>query len=309
VIDTSLRPAVAPPELIPPRRQRSRRLLIAVATFTGLVVLATTALVVLDRAVPESGRTPVAAPPTPITYWPGPTTTGVRPGTVLRDSGSLNITTNGQVVSGLNVTGCITVRAANVRIVNTKITCDSTLYAIRTLSGTSNLVIEDVEINSMGKNSASVCCTDYTLRRGNLYNMVDGPRLGDNTALIDSYLHSLARIPLSHNDITQTTGGNNILVQHNRMEAYNPATRDPFNACVMIGSTTAPTLTNVLIVDNYCNGGNYSMGINGKITASNIVYRNNKFGRNYRYGVVASLYPGIVWESNNVWFDNGLPVR
>ncbi|AVT38799.1 hypothetical protein [Plantactinospora sp. BB1] len=253
---------------------------------------------------------PAAAPPTPITYWPGPGNTGVPAGTALRNSGSLSLRTAGQVVSGLNIVGCVTVAAANVQILKSKITCNSTTYSIRTLAGATNLLIQDVEINGMAKNSASICCGNYTLRRANVYNMIDGPRLADNTRIFDSYLHSLARVAGSHNDILQSTGGNNIIIRHNTLLSYNPVTRDPFNSCLTIGSETAPSLMNLTFEDNYCNGGNYSIGISPRLVGSNILFRNNKYGRDYRYGVVSGWNrPGVTWDRpTNVYFDNGQPV-
>ncbi|MFY1672953.1 hypothetical protein ACN27G_23825 [Plantactinospora sp. WMMB334] len=258
----------------------------------------------------EPPYAPAGAPPTPITYWPSAATTGVPAGTALRNSGSLSLRKAGQVVSGLNIVGCVTVAAANVQILRSKITCNSTTYSIRTLSGTSNLLIQDVEINGMGRNSASICCSDYTLRRANIYNMIDGPRLSSNTRVYDSYIHSLNRVAGSHNDILQSTGGNNILVQHNTLLSYKPETGDPFNSCLTIGSETAPSLTNLTYQDNYCNGGNYSIGISPRLVGSNILFRNNKYGRDYRYGVASGWNrAGVTWErATNVYFDNGQPV-
>ncbi|MFC6022339.1 hypothetical protein ACFP2T_40055 [Plantactinospora solaniradicis] len=263
-----------------------------------------------DKMRDEPPYAPAAAPPTPITYWPSAVNTGVPAGTALRNSGSLSLRTAGQIVTGLNIVGCITVAAANVQILRSKITCSSTTYAIRTLPGTTNLLVQDVEINGMAKNSASICCSDYTLRRGNVYNMIDGPRLATNTRIFDSYLHSLARVAGSHNDILQSTGGTNIIVRHNTLLSYNPVTRDPFNSCVTIGSETSPTLTNMTVEDNYCNGGNYSIGISPRLIGSNIIFRRNKYGRDFRFGVVSGWNrPGVIWErATNVYFDTGLPV-
>jgi len=262
-----------------------------------------------EQMANEPVYAPAQTPPTPITYWPSAANTGVPPGTTLRNSGSLSLRTAGQVVSGLNIVGCVTVAAANVQILRSRITCNSPTYSIRTLTGASNLLVQDVEINGMGQNSASVCCGDYTLNRVNIYNMIDGPRLSSNTRVTNSYIHSLARVASSHNDVLQSTGGSNIVIRHNTLLSYNPTTNDPFNSCLTIGSETAPTLTNLTYEDNYCNGGNYSIGISPRLVGSNIVFRNNKFGRDYRYGVVSGRdRAGVSWQATNVYFDNGRPV-
>lgn len=292
-----------------PRRRRWRLLIatvVAVALGAGLPTLVIHSLNGSDR----EDRTLVdAAQPTPITYWPSASNTGVPPGTVLRASGGLNIRTAGQVVSNLDITGCVRVHASNVRILRSRIRCDSTTYGIFTVSGVRNLVIEDVEVNGMGRVSVGVCCSYYTLRRANIHNAIDGARLGDSTTIISSYIHSLARPPGSHTDTLQTTGGVGIIVQRNTLLPYNPATGDLANACLMMGSELAPAVRNLSMVDNYCNGGNWSIGVRADLVASNVLFRANKFGRNYRYGIIARpRHPGFTWESNNVWFDNGLRV-
>ncbi|MFK3984951.1 hypothetical protein ACI2K4_31845 [Micromonospora sp. NPDC050397] len=251
-----------------------------------------------------------ASAPTPMSYWPGAQSTGVPPGTQLRPSGSLDLREPGAVVSNLDIVGCVTVRAKNVTIRNSRITCDSATFSIRTYESVRDLVVEDVEINGMGKNSSAVCCANYTLRRVNIHNVIDGPRLSANTTVVDSWIHDLARTPDSHNDTLQTTGGDNIVVRHNRLEPHRPGTSDPLNACLMIGSTTSDSVTNLLVEENYCDGGNYSIGVRDDLVASNIVIRGNRFGRNFRYGVIArSDHVGITWDrGSNVWFDSGQPV-
>jgi hypothetical protein len=243
------------------------------------------------------------------TSFPGAANTGVPPGTALKASGSIVVARTGQVISGLNIKGCVTVTAPNVIIRKSRITCGLN-YSILNRGAASNLLVEDVEIDGMGKNGAAVCCTSYTLRRVDITNVLDGPRLGNNTVVLDSWIHHLTRVPGSHNDAMQTTGASNIVVRGNSLEAYNPVTRDPNNACLMIGSTTAPLVSNLVFEQNYCNGGNYSMGIRTDLRALNIKIQNNAYGHNYRYGVVAHpTQAGILWNrSTNVWMDSRAPV-
>jgi len=245
----------------------------------------------------------------PLSSWPGQQTTGVPAGTALTPSGSLDLDTDGQVVSGLDITGCVDVRGRNVTIKKSRITCSRDTWAVRTFDGVTNLVLEDVEINGSGKNSAAVCCGNYTLRRVNVHDSIDGPRLGSNTSIVDSWIHDLTRVDGSHGDTLQTTGARGILVKHNRLEPYKTGTSDPNNAAIMVGSTTAPEVRDMVVEDNYCNGGNYTIGIRGDMTAVNVVFRRNWFGRNYRYGVIANWdQPGVTWEDSNVYLDNQLPV-
>ncbi|MDG4833139.1 hypothetical protein O7627_28090 [Solwaraspora sp. WMMD1047] len=258
-------------------------------------------------APPAGSATDVDASAVP-SGFPGPGNTGVPAGTRLRAAGSVNVTTDGQVLDGLDINGCVLVSAANVVIRNTRIRCGVT-YGIRTLNAR-NLLVEDSEVDGMGRIQVAVCCGDYTLRRVEITNAIDGPRLGTNTVVEDSWIHHLKRLPGSHNDTLQTTGASNIVVRGNTLESYNPATRDPMNACLMIGSTTGPIVSNLLFERNYCNGGNYSIGIRTDLNAAGIRIRGNVFGRDHRYGVVARVtQSGITWDKpTNVYADSLQPV-
>jgi hypothetical protein len=245
----------------------------------------------------------------PLTYWPGPANTGVPAGTVLTPSGSLDLRVNGQVVSNLHITGRVNVYAKDVTIRRAKITCKGSPFAIRTFPQAGNLLIEDVEIDGSGQGGAAVCFDNYTLRRANIHDVVDGPRLGSHSYVVDSWIHDLTRITGSHNDALQTTGAAGIVVRHNRLDAYRLGNADPMNACIMVGSTTSPSVTNLLFEDNYCNGGNYTIGIRPDLVGSGIVFRSNRFGRNYRYGIIARPHSaGVIWDRTNVWFDTGQPI-
>ncbi|MFC7549515.1 hypothetical protein ACFQUZ_24520 [Plantactinospora sp. GCM10030261] len=241
--------------------------------------------------------------------FPSAATTGVPAGTPLRASGSITVATNGQVISGLDVNGCVIVTADNVVIRKSRIRCGST-YAIRTMPGATNLLVEDVEIDGLGRTSAAVCCDGYTVRRTEIRNVIDGPRLGNNTVVEDSWIHHLIRVGSSHNDALQTTGAVNMVVRRNTLEAYNPAMNDPNNACLMAGSDLAPRVDNLIFENNYCNGGNFSVNISDNTNGRNIRFAGNVFGRNCRYGAVRNYnHPGVTWDrATNVWADTRLAV-
>lgn len=242
--------------------------------------------------------------------FPGPDNTGVPAGTQLRDSGSLTITEPGTVISGLNIDGCVNIQASDVTIEKSKISCGREQGpAVQVANGLSGILLVDVEIDGKGVTGSTICCGGYTIRRANIYNTIDGPRMGSNTVVEDSWIHHLSRVEGSHNDTIQTTGGSNITVRNNRLDVYNPDTDDLFNAAMMVGSESAP-LRNVLFEHNYCNGGNYTINIRSDTDAANVVFRNNVFGRDHRYGVVSgSSHPGVTWEADsNVYADTDEPV-
>ncbi|MEV0717686.1 hypothetical protein [Asanoa sp. NPDC050611] len=307
----------------PPSRVRWRRpVAIGLGVLAVLLVGALVAPWLLpggDDAEPPplaATRAPAASPGVAVsadgevpTRWPDASTTGVPDDVKLTKAESIDLVTDGEVVTGLDIDGCVDVHARNVTIRQSRITCDRRTWAVRTFDTTQNLVLEDVEIDGSGVNSTAVCCDNYTLRRVDVHNVIDGPRLGNNVSIVDSWVHDLARTDNSHNDALQTTGGTAMVVKHNRLEPYDKSSQDPFNACIMVGSTNAPLVRDLVVEDNYCNGGNYSVGIRDDLKAQSVTFRRNVFGRDFRYGVVARPdHPGISWADTNLWADTREPV-
>ncbi|MGI5149139.1 hypothetical protein ACQEVC_22705 [Plantactinospora sp. CA-294935] len=246
------------------------------------------------------------APLVPLTRWPGPATTGVPADTALTPSGSLELRRDGQVISDLNITGRVSVHARNVTLRRSRITSDGTAFPIRTFDPAVNLLVEDVEIDGSGVSPVGVCFDDYTLRRVNLHSVQDGLWIGSRVKVLDSWIHDLVGGPGSHNDCIRVIGAGDVLIRHNRLDAWRPSTAETMNSCLSLGFA----VHNLRFEGNYCDGGNYTIGIRPDLAASSVVFRGNVFGRNYRTGVVTStVHKGVTWEASNVWFDNGRPVR
>ncbi len=82
--------------------------------------------------------------------YPDATNTGVPPGTTLTPSGSRTVTGNGTVLSGLEITGTVTVAADNVTIEDSRIvktSGGSGSYAVILNSGAEGFTIRDSEIS------------------------------------------------------------------------------------------------------------------------------------------------------------------
>ena len=254
---------------------------------------------------PSPPTTTPPSPPPANGRFPDASTTGVPAGVTLRPSGSVTVSSAGAVLENLHITGSVTVNAANVTIRNSLIDNTGT-YPIKVGSGGS-VVVEDSEIDGNGTASVAILPGKYTLRRVDIYDVRDGPRIeGDDVVIEDSYIHHLHRVPDGHHDAIQIRKGSNITIRRNNLQAYNADTGDPMNAAIQIGSLTAP-MRNLVVDGNLMNGGNYTIN-SGKSGSDPSYYRNNVFGRNFRYGILSSG-PGVVWDSSNVWQDTGQPVR
>jgi len=233
----------------------------------------------------------------------------VPPGIALEQSGSVEVKQDGGVVEGLHITGVITVAADDVVIRNTKITHRG-LITIRNYG--ENLLVEDVEIDGQGKANPVIAFNNYTLRRVNIYNVAEGPRIaGGSVTIEDSYIHHLAPDGETHTDVIQVMAGDDIVVRGNNLQSYNPDSDYLGNAAFMFGETDGP-VRSCLVEGNLMNGGNYT--VNGASDeddpdGSTCTFRDNAFQRDSRYGPAANLGPNVDWHRpSNVWLGTREPV-
>ncbi|GAA2598621.1 hypothetical protein GCM10010399_31570 [Dactylosporangium fulvum] len=246
--------------------------------------------------------------------WPGPENTGVPAGTKLTPyTGKYVITEPNTVIDGKILTDCLDIKAKNVTIKRSKITCKNKggmiIRVFDDLVPDASLTVEDSEIQGEGE-GLGVGFGHYTLRRVNMHTLNEGPRVSDGAVIEDCWIHGLVFTDeKDHQDILQTTGGTGMVVRHNTLEAFNPTTNDPFNAGFQLGSETAPSLSNLLVEDNLFTGGNYTVNIRPDTKADNVIFRGNVFVRNSRYGPASNEdLPGVKWEPSNVYLDTSKPV-
>ena len=222
-------------------------------------------------------------------------------GTALRPSGSLTITEHGAVIDGLDITGTVTVRADDVTIRNTRI---RNTGAIPVRNHGSNLVIEDTEIDGQGMGNPAVAYNKYTLRRVNIHDVAEGPRIaGGNVVIEDSYIHHLVQVGDNHTDAIQIVSGKeNIVIRGNNIQAYNPATQRFGNAALQFGEEDG-IVRGCVVEGNLMNGGNLTVnGGGGGTTGAACSFADNEFQRDFRYGVKGNLGPNTSWR-NNRWHD------
>ncbi|WP_432486607.1 hypothetical protein [Kineococcus sp. SYSU DK018] len=250
-------------------------------------------------------------PPTPLGIpagWPNADTTGVPAGKVLQPVGDVLVTTPGTVLDGLDM-GCLTVRATDVVVRNSRVTCaDDRLLAV-SLSGAKGFVMEDSEIDGAnGAAEVAIGWGGYTLRRVEVRGTQDGPRLGYDVTIVDSWVHGLVRDPDVHTDAMQSTTGARILVRHNTLDPRTPGVDDFLNAAVQLGTETGnQELRTAVFENNYFNGGTFSVNVSctARFTGS-VVFRNNTFGRGGKYGPI--IAPAGVTFTGNTWVDTGAVV-
>ena len=257
----------------------------------------------------EPTRSPTATAPT---GFVNAVTTGVPAGLSLRSSGSLTITRAGTVIDGLHVRGTITVEADNVTIRNTLIQAATDGYPIMVTGGVTGTRIERVEVDNLNSTGIGIYFQggSGTVRYANIHSAEDGIRIeADNVVVENSYIHDLFRHPGGHHDTIQIRRGDNVSIRNNNLQIYNATTDDPMNAAIQIGSLIGTNrISNFQVTGNLMNGGNFTINGGGRGEVDSAVYSNNRFGRDFRYGVAGNL-ENSTWESTNLYLDTGALAR
>jgi hypothetical protein len=232
-------------------------------------------------------RPPAAAPVSQAGGPPGADNTGVPAGVDLRPSGDLEITEDGAVVEGLDVAGCVVVRAADVTIRNTRVRCadPDTDVAVRLADGATRLTVLDSEVDGAGVVDVGIGWSDYALQRVEITGTNDGARVGDDTSIESSWIHGMVRQGDLHPDAVQATQGTGITLRGNTLDPRDPGTGDLGNAAVMLGSETGSrVLEQVLVEGNWLQGGNYTVNVRQDADLADVVFRGNVYGPDSRYG-------------------------
>jgi hypothetical protein len=253
-------------------------------------------------------------PQSPQTGFPSALNTGVPAGTTLTPStGNLTISTAGTVISGRQINGCVTVRASNVTIRNSKIVCDgqSAIW-----SGSTGLLIEDVDVecgNRVGQ--TAITPGNYTARRVDASKCENIFWASNNVLIENSYIHD--PIPCCipgapHTDSIQTpAGANNITIRHNTVFGGYIGQSNFGNSAITTAASPGDVATNMKVDNNLLAGGGYTVYCPGGYSSSYSI-TNNRFTRIF-VSTVGGFGPAYRScsddiKSGNVYHETGGPV-
>jgi hypothetical protein len=228
-------------------------------------------------------------------------------GVALTKSGSVAASRDGQVISGLDITGEINVTAKNVTIKNTRVTGGGD-WVIVMRPGAENLTIEDSELQTPAGTPQDIACLlnigngKPTLLRVDIHDCSAGVSSGGGLVK-DSYIHDMAQKPgLSHDVGVASNGSGGMSVIHNTI--FNQLQQ---TAAVAFYQDFG-TQQNDLVQNNLLGGGGYCIygGTGQKGATSNIRIIDNRLSRKYspncgHYGPVADFKPT---DSSNTWTGN-----
>jgi hypothetical protein len=331
------------PEKFSQQRRVPKLPLIVIAVLIGLG--GAYALINSLAATPQS--TNCFAVPSACGY-PDATNTGVPAGTTLTPSGSITVSTPGQVIDGKDVTGTIVVNASNVTIENTRVTQNTTCgtssacgnYAIGVAAGASNLTIKNVETRTA---SGQTCEQDVRSGGSNLtiensyLHACDGNLYAVAPATLkDSYALAKIDIPSDHIEniyMSDTT----VTVDHSTL--FNPVSQTAVIFGNVNGGQGGTCANHITATNSFLVGGGYtvygcahgtgagssSVSITGSRFARCLgTETTNPSGGNHickegadshgyypnggSYGLATAMYSGVTTWSGNVLDDTGQTV-
>lgn len=203
---------------------------------------------------PPAGQTNCIAHPSAC-GWPDATNTGVPAGTALTVvNGDQTYRTAGQVISGLDIRGCVRIAAAGITIRNSRIACSGG-YVVDTEINGAPLVLTDVTIDCGNSQGTGLGERNLIATRVNISRCVNGGDFDQQVTLTDSYIHDLTGANGAHADGVQAnanaTGGTKLV--HNTIDAAGSTTS------AIITALPPPGTTNLTVERNLLRGGAFTL--------------------------------------------------
>jgi hypothetical protein len=244
------------------------------------------------------GGTLVVDPPLTGAY-PNATNTGVPAGTVLKPSGSLVLSTPGEVVNGLDISGGVDIQASNVTLENCiiHVTDANAQWVVSVLGGLTGVTIQNCEIIGPGLSANNQDAGIYiigdsqvTINAVNIHEVGHGIDVSGGPVVVEnSYIHDLNAASSSHYDGIYFGGGSSpnfsLQIQNNTIINQNDQTSAVFL------ENYFGSINNVSVNNNLLVGGGYTLylvsntqsngggGEGGAV--SNVSYTNNDIGSGY----------------------------
>jgi hypothetical protein len=215
--------------------------------------------------------------------------------------GELAVTTAGAVIDGLDIRGCVIVKARDVTIRRSKVTCHFA-YGIASYPDDydiDGLVIEDVEVDCQGRPVTGIGYAAFDARRVNVHHCENGFDIDENVRVEDSYIHDLTEGSNDgHADGIQLAGGAGVVIRHNTI--------------LVPGGTSAiishpDRNSDVTVEANLLGGGAYTLYCPEE-TSTDFRVLANRFIRGDSYGPWTDCEKVAV-NRGNVWDDTLEPLE
>ena len=215
------------------------------------------------------------SPTSTLLGFPDAQSTGVRDGVALRQVGGMTVTTDGAVISGLEIHGRLTILADNVTIRDCKIVNSGDWMGIYIPDGNTGAVVEYCDIVG-GVNGIS---GTGTFRFDDISQVENGINVYGPSLIADNYIHDLSGGPDAHYDGIEINGGGGTTIRHNTIINDHSQT-----SAVMINNDFG-AVPGIIIDNNYLAGGGYTIYSDGRFSSTDpitgVQITNNYIGEGY----------------------------
>jgi len=285
---------------------------------TAVVVFAATVALLSDRGAASLPQQAAGAATSAAGAKPGASNTGPPEGSVLATL-KLNrgqITAGGTAVSpkvyeNFTYAGTLHVKADYVTLRNFRIISRDVHYGVQCSYGNVGLVMEDGEI--AGTQSAAVYGSNFAARRLEVHDQGrDAFKPFDSVLIEGCWVYDLGYVADAHADGVQMVGGKNVTIRGNNFDMPTDHNGYANSQCVII-QTDSGAIDDVVIEDNWFDGGGFAVQVRDKKTGhggpTNVHILNNRFGDASRYGThYIDAGKGLVF-TGNVRAKNERPIR
>ncbi len=237
---------------------------------------------------------------------PGPHNTGPRDPSALRKVGPITVTEDGAVIENVHIEGPLVIRANDVTVRNFIVDGKGSRYGVQCNFGNHGILLQDGEVYNVS--SSCVFGEGFTAQRLNVHESGgDGFKTSSGSVVEYCWVHHLGTAEGAHADANQSRDGIGMVFRGNFFDIPIDI-GEPYksNACLIIQTGLGP-IDDVLIENNWLSGGNFTLYITDKGRGhgppTNVRIINNRFGRQYRYGVLDR--DGPVHLKGNRWDDTG----
>ncbi|MCP5020274.1 MAG: LamG domain-containing protein [bacterium] len=237
---------------------------------------------------------------------PGPHNTGPRAPSALRKVGPITVTEDGTVIENVHIEGPLVIRANNVTVRNFIVDGKGSRYGVQCNFGNNGILLQDGEVYNVY--SSCVFGEGFTAQRLNIHESGgDGFKTSSGSVVEYCWVHHIGTAEGAHADANQSRDGTGMVFRGNFFDIpINIGEPYKSNACLIIQTGLGP-IDDVLIENNWLSGGNFTLYITDKGRGhgppTNVRIINNRFGRQYRYGVLDG--DGPIHMKGNRWDDTG----
>jgi len=238
---------------------------------------------------------------------------GTGPTGTLKSIKGFTVTSNGEVIENVEISGSLRIEADNVVVRNFRLLAGGAPYGIQMTDGAKNVKLQRGEVRDAS--SALLYGSDFLAESLELHHGGgDAIKAILRATVRQSWIHHLGSNANAHADGNQTRSGGQLFFGDNYFDMPSPGTPEypgsPWksNACQIIQAADGP-IDGVTFERNIFDGGNYVLYVTSPDNfgmPKNVRIVDNLFGDNYKYGLLNK--DGALFESGNRWLETGIAI-